>query len=163
MTDYRKNFKSKLKYVSENSYNFLKHSKLYEGDLVLTNVGAYCGTPFLIPKLNKPSTLGPNSILVRPDKKIVKNEYLKIFFESNKGQSLLNSISSGTTHKKFNKTSFRKIKIEIPKLDVQTDIINKVKIFNKEISFLKTKIELKIKNYVYLKQSIFNSLLKKMN
>lgn len=161
LTDYRKNFKSKLKYVSKKSYEFLKHSKLKEGDLVLTNVGAYSGTPFLIPRLNKPSTLGPNAILVRPDNKIMNNEYLKIFFESNKGQFLLNSISTGTTHKKFNKTSLRKMEIKIPKLKEQMDIINKIGEFNKEVNHFKMNEELVIKNYVSLKKSIFENILNK--
>ena len=161
LTDYRKNFKSKLKYVSKKSYEFLKHSKLKEGDLILTNVGAYCGTPFLIPKLNKPATLGPNAILVRPDSKIMHNEYLKIFFASSKGQSLLNSISSGTTHKKFNKTSLRKMKIEIPKLNEQIDTINKIREINEEINRLKMNMDISIKNYLSLKKSFFKNILNK--
>ena len=161
LTDYRKDFKSKLKYVSKKSYEFLKHSKLQEGDLILTNVGAYSGTPFLIPKLEKPSTLGPNAILVRPDKKKMNNEYLKIFFESYVGQSLLNSISSGTTHKKFNKTSFRKIKINVPKLNKQIDVVNKIRELGEEVNQFKVNLDISIKNCLLLKNSFFQNLIKK--
>lgn len=157
LTDYRKNFKSKLKYVSKKSYEFLKHSKLKEGDLILTNVGAYSGTPFLIPKLKKPSTLGPNAILIRADNKIIYNEYLKFFFESNKGKFALDSISTGTTHKKFNKTSLRKLKIKIPSLKEQTEFISKIREFSKEVNNFKMKEELIIKNYLSLKKIMFKN------
>ena len=159
LADYRKNFKSNLKYVSKKSYEFLKHSKLNEGDLVLTNVGAYSGTPFLIPRLSKPSTLGPNAILVRPDTKIMKSEYLKLFFESNNGQSLLNSISTGTTHKKFNKTSLRVMKIKVPNLSEQIDIIKRIREFNQEISNFTVNEELIVKNYNLFKKSFFAEIL----
>jgi len=161
LADYRKNFKSKLKYVSKKSYEFLKHSKLEEGDLILTNVGAYSGTPFLIPKLNKPSTLGPNAILVRPDTKKMSNGYLKIFFDSYIGQSLLDSISTGTTHKKFNKTSFRKIKINVPKLNEQVDIVNKFRELNEEVNRFKINMDVTIKNCLSLKNSFFQNLMSK--
>lgn len=157
LTDYRKNFKSKLKYVSKKSYDYLKHSKLKEGDLILTNVGAYSGTPFLIPKLKKPSTLGPNAILIRADNKIIYNEYLKYFFESNKGIFALESITTGTTHKKFNKTSLRKLKIKIPSLKEQTEYISKIREFNKEVSNFKVKEKLIIKNYLSLKKIMFKN------
>lgn len=163
LTDYRKNFKSKLKYVSKKSYEYLKHSKLKEGDLILTNVGAYCGTPFLVPKLNKPSTLGPNAILIRADNKIISNEYLKFFFESNKGKFLLDSISTGTTHKKFNKTSFRKLEIKIPHLKEQKDFICKIKDFNRYTNNFKMNEELVIKNSLSIKKKCLQTYCSKIN
>ena len=81
LTDYTKEWKSKFKYVSKESYKFLKHSSLEPGDLIMSNVG-YPGIVFLAPDLNKPMTLGPNSILIRPDKKIALSKYLFYYFQS---------------------------------------------------------------------------------
>ncbi len=154
LTDYRKNFKSKLKYLTKKSYDFLKHSKLFEGDLILTNVGAYCGTPFLIPKLNKPATLGPNAVLIRPKKEIMSSEFLKIFFESRKGQNLLEAISTGTSHKKFNKTSLRKLKITIPTIVQQSKILDDINKLNNRIRIIEQHTKNNLKNFEFLKQSI---------
>jgi type I restriction enzyme S subunit len=154
LTDYRKNFKSKLKYLTKKSYDFLKHSKLFEGDLILTNVGAYCGTPFLIPKLNKPATLGPNAVLIRPKKEIMSSEFLKIFFESRKGQNLLEAISFGTSHKKFNKTSLRKLKITIPTTVQQSKILDDINKLNNRIRIIEQHTKNNLKNFEFLKQSI---------
>ena len=154
LTDYRKNFKSKLKYLTKKSYDFLKHSKLFEGDLVLTNVGAYCGTPFLIPKLNKPATLGPNAILIRPKKEIMSSEFLKIFFQSRKGQNLLEVISNGTSHKKFNKTSLRRLKITVPTIEQQSKILDEINNLNNRIRIIEQNTENNLKNFEFLKQSI---------
>jgi type I restriction enzyme S subunit len=154
LTDYRKNFKSKLKYLTKKSYDFLKHSKLFEGDLILTNVGAYCGTPFLIPKLNKPATLGPNAVLIRPKKEIMSSEFLKNFFESRKGQNLLEAISTGTSHKKFNKTSLRKLKITIPTTVQQSKILDDINKLNNRIRIIEQHTKNNLKNFEFLKQSI---------
>jgi len=74
---------------------------------------------------------------------------------------LLNSISSGTTHKKFNKTSFRKIKINVPKLNKQIDVVNKIRELGEEVNQFKVNLDISIKNCLLLKNSFFQNLIKK--
>ena len=62
LTDFNNGFSGDFVYVDEHAYNFLRKSKLHGGEIIISNVGAYSGTTFLAPKLNRPMTLGPNSI-----------------------------------------------------------------------------------------------------
>ena len=121
LTDFTKQWKKSFRYVSKHAYEFLKHSKLYPGDLIISSVGEP-GKTFLVPDLGKPMTLGPNSVLIRPDNKILSTQYLKHFLDSDLGQKLINSIVSGTTQRKFNKTSLRNLEITIPTLEEQQNI-----------------------------------------
>ena len=125
LTDFTKNWKNSFRYVSKHAYEFLKHSKLYPGDLIISNVGEP-GKTFLVPDLGKPATLGPNSVLIRPDSSILSTQYLKYFIDSNYGQKLINSIVNGTTQKKFNKTSLRNLEITIPSIKEQQRIVAKL-------------------------------------
>ena len=125
LTDFVKKWEKSFRYVSKHAYEFLKHSKLFPGDLIISNVGEP-GKTFLVPDLKKPMTLGPNSILIRPDKNILTTQYLKYFLDSEFGQKLIKSIVSGTAQSKFNKTSFRKLEIPVPLLKEQQRIVAKL-------------------------------------
>ena len=114
-TDYVKKWKSKFKYVSLKSYNFLKHSSLQPGDLIMSNVGDP-GQVFILPDLGKPMTLGPNSILIRPEKHITNSKFLFYYFQSTKGINQIKKIITSTAQSKFNKTSFRDLEINLPSL-----------------------------------------------
>ena len=108
--DYSSNFLN-LKYVDKSSYDFLKKSELHGDEFIISNVGDV-GTVFKAPTwLEKPMTLGSNSILVRSKE---YNNYLFYFFKSHLGQYKINSIVSGSAQPKFNKTEFRKLKLLIP-------------------------------------------------
>jgi type I restriction enzyme S subunit len=68
-------------------------------------------------------TLGPNSILIRPDIKKSNSNFLHYYFSSDKGKKQIDEISTGAAQKKFNKTSFREIEIPLPTLPEQQRIV----------------------------------------
>ena len=142
LTDFTKNWKNSFRYVSKHAYEFLKHSKLYPGDLIISNVGEP-GKTFFVPDLGKPMTLGPNSVLIRPDNTILSTQYFKYFIDSDFGQKLVNSIVTGTTQRKFNKTSLRNLEITIPSIEKQKQIVTKLDTalaeIDKEINVAKNK------------------------
>lgn len=123
VTDYSKGWNGKYKYVDEHAYNFLSKSSVNPGDLVIANVGEP-GKLFLAPDIGMPMTLAPNSILVKPGK-YISNKYAAYFFESAQGKALIASIVTGTAQQKFNKTSFRKLRIPLSSLEYQKAIIEK--------------------------------------
>ena len=107
--DYNAGFKGNFVYVDERAYTFLKKSTLRGGEVIISNVGEP-GIVFRCPKLYKPMTLGPNSIVLISN----FNNYFYLFFKSNLGQSLIESIISGSVQSKFNKTAFRNLEITFP-------------------------------------------------
>ena len=141
--DYNKQFEGPFVYISEKSYNFLKKSELIEGDLVISNVGSV-GTIFKVPKLDRPTSLAPNAILVRTKQ---CNEYIYYFIKSTVGQKSLEDITSFTAQPKFNKTSFRTIKILVPKMEEQIKIVEYL-----------DKRTLKIDNIISKKEELIETL-----
>ena len=145
LTDFTKNWNNNYRYVSKKSYDFLKHSKLHPGDLIMSNVGEP-GRVFLLPDLGKPMTLGPNSILIRPDKTKASSFYMKYYFESQFGQNQILQITSGAAQKKFNKTSFRSLLINLPSLSIQQKIVAKLDAIFAEIDKATASVEANAKN-----------------
>lgn len=111
LTDYNNDYASNMVYLSDDSYEFLAKSKLYGDEIIISNVGANVGTVFRCPRLKKKMSLGPNAILLRSD---TMEHFLYLYFMSDFGQGMLKSIVTGSAQPKFNKTSFRALKVVVP-------------------------------------------------
>ena len=119
------NFQQKLVYTDEHGYNFLSNSNLYGGELILSNIGASIGKVFIAPHLNKPMTLGPNSIMLKTQS-LLTTKYLYFLFSSLWGWDILHAISSSTAQGKFNKTDLKEVFIPIPPLAEQKRIVAEI-------------------------------------
>lgn len=108
-TDLKSGFRNKV-FVDEHSYNFLKKSKLFGGELIISNVGDI-GSVHLCPSFDIPMTLGNNCIMVRSE---LYEKWLYMFFKSELGQHKLKGAVIGSVQEKLSKTNFRKIEIKIP-------------------------------------------------
>jgi type I restriction enzyme S subunit len=132
LVDFNNNFLSNLKYADKQSYNFLKKSKLMGHEIIISNIGANAGTIFRPPKwLNKPMTLGSNSIMFNAD---VYTEYLYYLLTGYIGKAKLKGIIGGSAQPKFNKTDFRSIDIIVPKKKL-VERFNKIAIIARDKIF----------------------------
>ena len=147
LADYTNGFdSSKFVYIDEPAYNFLAKSKLYGGEIIMSNVGSI-GKCFKCPDLNKPMSLAPNSIVIRTP----NNDFYHYVFQSFYFQSEVKRISSQTALPKFNKTSFKNINVPVPPREEQERIVE-------ELDCLSGVIEKKreqLKELDALAQSIF--------
>ena len=123
--DFQNNFTKDLIYTDKHGYDFLSKSKLFGGELMLPNIGASIGKVFIIPKLNHPMTLGPNSVIISFKDDITKS-WAYYLFLSPYGQELLLAISSSTAQGKFNKTDLRNTLFPLPPLGEQHRIVAKI-------------------------------------
>lgn len=112
-TDLKCNFNSGMKYVDRHSYDFLKKSRLYGGEVIISNVGDV-GSVYLCPYFDQPMTLGNNVIMVKAEKNPTWNYFVYRLFNSREGQGMIDSITGGSAQPKFNKTDFRNLKVVIP-------------------------------------------------
>lgn len=99
LADYSNGFdKNNFVYVSKQSYEYLAKSKLFGGEIIMSNVGSI-GKSFLCPNLDCPMTIGPNAILIRSN----NNKFFLYYFQSEDFNKKLLSISSRATLKNSTK------------------------------------------------------------
>ena len=120
LADYSNGFdSSKFVYVSKQSYEYLAKSKLFGGEIIMSNVGSV-GKSFICPDLGCPMTIGPNAVLIRSK----DNAFFQYYFQTEEFQRKLLSISSKATLLKFNKTNFKTLDIPVPSLTEQQRIVD---------------------------------------
>lgn len=104
-------------YVDKNSYDFLRNSNLFGGEIILPNIGSV-GDVYLVPKLYDKMTLGPNSIMIKT--KYCDKYYYYLL--SVVGKLILINLSAGSTQAKFNKTELKEVRLAQPPINEQKAI-----------------------------------------
>ena len=121
LVDYNNGFKDDLVYIDEKAYEFLGKSKLFGGEIIISNVGANAGTVFKCPHLPTYMSLAPNAIMVKFKG---NDDFYFHWLRGYQGQRMLRSIITGSAQPKFNKTNFRAMPIPVPPIAVQDKIAN---------------------------------------
>lgn len=150
LVDYNNDFAGDFVFIDDHAYNFLSKSKLYGGEIIISNVGVNVGTVFKCPYLKHKMSLAPNSIMVKFQG---SNEFYFQWLRSFQGQQMIRSIVTGSAQPKFNKTNFREMMVLSPPLPEQKAIAN-------TLSCLDDKIELNNrmnKTLEEMAQAIFKS------
>ena len=138
-TDLSARFKNdNLKWVDKKSYEFLKKSNLYEGDILFVNIGDL-GRVYYMPKLSKPATVAPNLVVLRVNHQN-DSKFIYYLLDSDVGQKEIDKIKSGTGLPKISKTEFKTMGFSIPSLAEQQKIAAVLSAAVAEISTLETKI-----------------------
>lgn len=107
-------------YISKESYDFLHNSNLFGGEIILPNIGSV-GDVYLVPNMYEKMSLGPNAIMLKSK---YLDKYYYYYFASKIGRVILNNLCEATAQQKFNKTNFREMKICVPPIEEQFEIID---------------------------------------
>lgn len=140
LVDHNSDWQGEKVFVDESAYRFLAKSALVTGDVVVANVGANAGSVFRVPQLDRPATLGPNAVLVRPKKDLlgsISKDFLYYYLTSPLGQARLQSLITGSAQPKFNKTALRGMQVEFPLMPVQQSISRLMLAFDDRITLLR--------------------------
>ena len=131
LVDYNKDFsENESVWVDEHGYNFLKKSRLYGGEIIISNVGEYAGKAFICPELDYPMTLAPNSIMLRTKENDLFYYY---YFISETGYSQIRTIVNSSGQPKFNKTNFKELEVPHPPLAIQNKIAGILSVIDNKI------------------------------
>ena len=98
------------------------------------------GSVFLIPNLDEPATLGMNAFMLRVSQVVAINKYIFYYLKSNFGKKQIIDKQLGVNAKTITKDAVKSIKIPLPPLDIQKQIVAKL---DKEMEVLQSVQELK--------------------
>ena len=152
-TDFENNFTNPLKYIDKHAYEFLRKSKVFGGEIIISKIGN-AGKVYLMPSIDRPCSLAMNLFLLRTDVNKIRSDYLYFFLESRFGKVQIAERLNGTTTKTIRKDGIRSLNILVPPLPEQKNIVDKLDSIVFETQRLETISRQKLAALNELKQSI---------
>ena len=154
-TDFEKGFKNQKKYITKAAYEFLSKSKIFGNELLMSKIGN-AGKIYLMPKIDRPTSLAMNMFLIRFDESIALNEYVYICLSSHLGnQQIINRLHGAATQT-ITKAAVRSIKIPICSLQEQKKIIFEINSMQEKTFVLSKILQKNLKNQHELKKAILS-------
>lgn len=123
-------------YINRKAYEFLHNSNLFGGEIILPNIGASVGDVYKVPKLYPRMSLAPNSIMIKTK---FLDDYYYYMFLSSLGKVILLNLCQSTAQPKFNKTELRNIRLLVPTIKEQKNIVKYLDLKCSKIDKLITK------------------------
>ncbi|MEW6990473.1 restriction endonuclease subunit S [Colwelliaceae bacterium 6441] len=152
-TDFEKQFKNDKRYISESSYNYLKKTPLYGGEIIMSKIGN-AGKVYYMPKVDRPCSLAMNLFLIRLNPKKAVNEYIFRYLNSVSGKAQIKPLLNGAATQTITKDSVRSLKIRLPSIDEQKEVVKKLNEMERQVQSLKQIYQNKILAIDELKKSI---------
>jgi type I restriction enzyme S subunit len=149
----RLNLDNEIKYITQKSADELERSKLSEGDIAMTYVGAYIGESSYIPESDK-FTLGPNVAKMSPNERLM-GKYLHQALQTKQLKTQIKARQSSTGQPALSMSKIRKLEIPLPHLEQQENIVEVLEKFDRR-HMHKTDV---IDQYQSLKRGLMQDLL----
>ncbi len=108
-------------YVDESTYKFLAKSSLRGGEVLIANIGANVGDVFLMRAPDRPATIAPNMIVMRPSAG-TSCEFLHAYLDSAVGKGQVESAVGGSGQPKLSKTDLKRVLTLRPPFEEQQEI-----------------------------------------
>jgi len=107
-------------YLDKHAYNFLKKTKVYGGEIIVNKIGN-AGKVYLVPPIDKKTSLGMNQFMLRTNDK-VDNYYLYCYLSGKYGQHQLQQRITGAVPLSIDKESTRSVFVPLTSKEFQLEI-----------------------------------------
>lgn len=114
---------------------------LQDGDVIISAKSSKIKTAVASIKENEKVVASGNLLILRPDKNKINPYYLKLFFDSEKGNKILSSIQTGAVILSINTSQLKRINISLLSLDEQNRLANKYLSKLDSIKIMKSKLQ----------------------
>jgi restriction endonuclease S subunit len=113
----RDDFEHDIIYISEHAYNFLSKTKVYGGEIIINKIGN-AGRVYLIPPIERATSLGMNQFMIRANDNI-NNYYLFCYLSGKFGQNQLSQRITGAVPLSIDKESTRSVFVPLFSENIQ--------------------------------------------
>lgn len=140
-------------YISEDMHSQMKRTHLKSKDVLLNITGASIGRSAFIPDNFGEGNVNQHVCIIRTNRTIIP-EYLSLFLNSPIGQDNINSLQTGVTRQGLNYDQIKAIKINLPPLEEQQEIIKYVELQNQDINKIENQYSDQINSTTSLENAV---------
>lgn len=117
-------FSKKVKYISKETYNFFAKSKIYGGEIIMNKIGS-AGKFWMMPKLNRPVSLGLNQFVIRL--KNLNSLFLYHYLSTQYLKLKIESRTRGAVTKSITKSAVKTLPLMYPSIELQNQFAEHIK------------------------------------
>lgn len=152
-TNFEKNdFEKDLKYIDKHSYNFLKKSQLFGGEVLMGKIGN-AGRVYYMKNLGRPMSLAMNMFAMRFQENIY-SKFVYYYLISSEAVADIRQYVKGVGTPTIDKKSVRSIKFAYPNIGVQKEIVEKIESRLSVCDSIEQTIDLALQQSEAMRQSI---------
>jgi type I restriction enzyme S subunit len=131
----------RAKYISEDTFESLKCTEIFPGDILVSRLPEPVGRACIIPPKAERMITAVDCTICRPDEEIIRKEYLYYFMQSEAYYTRLMNNVTGTTRKRISRKNLGNVELDIPSLDIQENVVKKLDIISNVINNRQSEIE----------------------
>lgn len=131
----------KARYISEETFKRLGCTEIYPGDVLISRLPDPVGRACIIPKLETRMITAVDCTIVRFDETKILQKY---FLYLSKSESYFNELSkylTGASRQRISRLNLAKIRIPLPPLDIQEQIVKELESYQKIIDGAKLVVD----------------------
>ena len=131
----------RAKYISEETFERLKCTEIYPGDILVSRLPEPVGRACIIPDKAERMITAVDCTICRPDESLISKEYLCFFMQSDAYYKRLMSNVTGTTRKRISRKNLGNVQIGVPDKNVQGKVVKKLGLLSNIIDRRKEELE----------------------
>ena len=132
-------------YISEQTFNDLKCSEVFPGDILISRLNLPLSRCCLVPELGKRIVTAVDNVIYRPDSQCHDKRYMVYLLNSARYAEYAGTLGRGTTMKRISRSTLATIKVCVPPLSEQQTIASyldrKVGQIDASVSAINTQID----------------------
>jgi len=140
----RGNFKDKAdkaRYISEETFNRLGCTEIFEGDILISRLPEPVGRACLIPTLEERAITSVDCTIVRPKTELVTKEFLAISLGTKEYFEGVSKWLTGSSRTRISRSNLAKVQIPIPPIEIQRKVVSEIEKERAKVSSLFELIE----------------------
>ena len=114
------------KYVSEETFNRLRCTEIFEGDILISRLPNPLGRSCILPKMDKRCITAVDCSILRIKEKLVLPDFFIYYTQSNDYFSKIDAESSGSTRARITRKKLEETLIPVPSLSEQQRIVSRL-------------------------------------
>ena len=133
---------ARAKYISEETFEKLKCTEIFPGDILVSRLPDPIGRACIIPEKEERMITAVDCTICRPNESIISKEYLCYFMRSSAYYKRLLGSVTGTTRKRISRKNLGNVELEVPSKERQMDVIEQLDCLVKVIESRKQELQL---------------------
>ncbi len=131
----------KARFIDEETFNKLNCTEVFPNDILISRLPEPVGRACLVPKLDTRMIAAVDCTIVRVDRTKILPHYLLYLTISNEYYNEINQYLTGSSRKRISRKNLGKVKIPLPPLEVQKEIVAELDSYQKIIDGARQVVE----------------------